>query len=193
MDKRLEKNTENVLNLKKFLIEITQNPKEILQEIPSLIEVLKNQATLAKYQDAKRAIIPSSLNTIKRIANRFIENGFEEIERLRVLAIQAVNKELNKPIIVHKINKEDLKNTIKEDKIKQEKLKKLHLVLLNQVMEDLNTFDKISSTNDLELIKEISKRAKQRIQSLGTKTAELVSLVNSGKQSPFKLVKDGHV
>jgi hypothetical protein len=189
MDKRLEKNKQNVINLKQFLIEIIESPKEILAEMPYILTTLKNQGSLSKYQDKKREIFSSSLNTIKRTADRFIEKGFEEIERLRVLAIHSINKELNKTTISQKVNKEELKSVIKENKIEQEELKAVHLVLLNQLMEDLNTFNKICSINDIYLIKEISKTAKQRIQSLGTKTAEFISLVEKKEQINLIIVK----
>lgn len=189
MDKRLEKNKQNVINLKNFLIEIIESPKEILEEIPVILNILKNQGSLSKYKDNKRAIISSSLNTVKRTADRFIEKGFDEIEKLRILAIQSINKELNKKTISHKVNKEELKNSIKESKIEHEELKSVHLVLINQLMEDLNTFHKIIETNDINLIKELSKKAKQRIQSLGTKTAVLVSLVDKKDQPTLKSIK----
>jgi len=189
MDKRLEKNKQNVINLKQFLIEIVKSPKEILDEVPNVLNILKNQSALSKYQDQKRDIVPSSLNTIKRTSDRFIEKGFEEIERLRVLAIKSINKELNRTVITNKVNKEDLKNTIKEHKIEQEELKVVHLVLLNQLMDDLSVFNKIIATNDIEIIKDLSKKAKERIQSLGTKKATLVSLVEKKEPSNLRIIK----
>ena len=189
MDKRLEKNKQNLINLKQFLIEIIESPKEILVENANILNVLKNQGTLAKYEDSKRDIIASSLNTIKRTADRFIEKGFEEIERLRVLAIKSINKELNRTVISKKVNKEELKNTLKESETEKDELKSVHLVLLNQIMEDLNTFNKIIETNDIGMIKELSKKAKQRIQSLGTKKAELVSLVETKEKVRLKVIK----
>lgn len=188
MDKRLEKNKENVIKLKNFLIEINKSPQTILVEIPNILEVLKNQGTLSKYHDDKRNIIPSSLNTLKRISERFFENGFEELDSLRDLAIKTIYKELNKKIVINKVNKADLKNTIKENTVKQDELKSIHLTLMNQVMEDLSAFNKIISSNDLELIKEISKKAKNRIQSLGSKSSELVDLASSDIKS-LKIVK----
>ena len=56
-------------------------------------------------------------------------------------------------------------------------------------MEDLNTFNKIIETNDIGMIKELSKKAKQRIQSLGTKKAELVSLVETKEKVRLKVIK----
>lgn len=188
MDKRLERNKYNVLNLKKFLIEINQYPQAMLEEVPDLLEVLKNQGSLSRYQDQKRNIIPSSLNTLKRISDRFLENGFEEIESLRNLAIQTIHKELDKKTVSHKLNKEDLKNTIKEVNSQQDELKAIHLVLLNQIMEDLNVFNKIISCNDIGLVKDLSQKAKKRIQSLGSKTSELVILA-SNETRTLQLVK----
>jgi hypothetical protein len=182
MDKRVEKNIENIKNLKQFLIYIVENPKETLVEFPDIYEQLKTQHLLASLENAKWNINPSSLNTLKRTSIKVFDNGFNDLEKLRSLAVEKLENHL-------KIS--ERKDLNKNDKIKQlenevEKLERLHLICLNQILEDLNTFKNISNLNSLELAKKISEKATAKIRSLGLNSEKMLELT---KNETLRVVK----
>lgn len=175
MDKRVEKNIENIKNLKQFLIYIVENPQKTLVEFPDIYEQLKTQHLLASLENAKWNINSSSLNTLKRTSTKVFDNGFDDLEKLRSLAVEKLENHL-------KIS--ERKDLSKDEKIKQlenevEKLERIHLICLNQILEDLNTFKNIGNLNSLELAKKISEKATAKIRSLGLHSEKMLELTKN--------------
>lgn len=81
-DKRVTRNTKSILALREYLRELIQMP-EMATNDHALAAALSSQGSLAKYANPARNIKPSSLNTMKRIANRYLEGGFESIDAMR--------------------------------------------------------------------------------------------------------------
>lgn len=182
MDKRVEKNVENIKNIKDFLIYIIENPKVALIEIPGVFEQIKTQHLLANLESDKWNIVPSSLNTLKRISPKVFDNGYQELEKLRVLAVENLESYL-------KIS--ERRDLSKEEKIKQleqeiDKIERLHLICLNQILEDLNAFKNIESMNSLELVKKIADKSSIKIRSLGLHSDKLIELT---KETKLKVIK----
>lgn len=182
MDKRVEKNIENIKNIKDFLTYIIENPKAALIEVPEVFEQIKTQHLLAGLQNDKWNITPSSLNTLKRISPKVFDNGYDELEKLRVLAVEKLEQHL-------KIS--ERRDLSKDDKIKQleqeiEKMERLHLICLNQILEDLNAFKNIESMNSLELAKKVAEKSTIKIRSLGLHSDKLIELT---KETKLKVVK----
>lgn len=182
MDKRVEKNIENINNIRKFLIYIIENPKTALIESPEVFEKIKTQHLLANLENEKWNIIPSSLNTLKRTSPKVFDNGYEELEKLRTLALEKLEQHL-------KIS--ERKDLSKDDKIKQleqeiDKMERLHLICLNQILEDLNAFKNIESMNSLELAKKVAEKTSIKIRSLGLHSDKLIELT---KETKLKVVK----
>lgn len=182
MDKRVEKNIENIKSLREFLIYIIENPKVALIEVPGIFEQIKTQHLIANLENDRWSIIPSSLNTLKRICPKVFNNGYEDFEKLRILAVEKLEEHI-------KISeKRDLS---KDDKIKLleqeiEKMERVHLVCLNQILEDLNSFKNIESMNSLELVKKIAEKSSSKIRSLGLHSDKLIDLT---KETKLKVVK----
>lgn len=91
MDKRTEKNSQSLLNLRDILRDITISPDKYLEQTP-IIQSLKSQGALAKLSYESKGIIPSSINTQKRIAENIVDGGYEALDRLRINALLAVEK-----------------------------------------------------------------------------------------------------
>jgi len=109
VDKRVAKKGLSVLALKTFLQQIVQKPGSYTNEA-NIVEFLKSQGSLSKYDDEDRAIYGSSLNTVKRVANSVIDGGFETLDRLRVSALEAVNTHKIRTASSNKVTKAGLKN-----------------------------------------------------------------------------------
>lgn len=182
MDKRIEKNIENIKNVKEFLTYIIENPKTALNEVPEIFEKIKTQHLLANLENESWNITPSSLNTLKRISPKVFENGYDELEKLRILAVERLQEHL-------KIS--ERKDLSKDDKIKEleqeiETMERLHLICLNQILEDLNAFKNIESMNSLELARKIAEKSSMKIRSLGFNSDKLIELT---KETKLKVVK----
>ena len=108
--KRVEKNIENIKSIKDFLTYIIENPKAALIEVPEVFEQIKTQHLLASLQNDKWNITSSSLNTLKRISPKVFDNGYDELEKLRILAVEKLEQHL-------KIS--ERRDLSKDDKIKQ--------------------------------------------------------------------------
>lgn len=135
MDKRIERHIESVTALRDYLRELVQVPKAQPAdvaldeqredgghaEVPmswtadaDLVRALKSQGGLAKLTIEGRGIRPSSLNTIKRIANLHLDGGFDAVDRLRVAALEAIEKEKSKTEHSNKTDKRGLTRRVEE-------------------------------------------------------------------------------
>lgn len=91
--KVLEKNQTTVLETEKLLTEIITLPVEFKDD-EELLNALKSQSALAKYQNQGRNIASCSLNTVKSISETLLDGGFLSLDKLRIkakLAIEAVH------------------------------------------------------------------------------------------------------
>ncbi|EKO3895391.1 hypothetical protein P0F23_002839 [Vibrio metschnikovii] len=92
--KVLEKNQIKVLETEKLLRGIITSPAEFKDDA-ELLEALKSQTGIAKYQDHKRTIEPCSLNTLKSNAETLLERGFLSLNELRLNAKWAIEEALH--------------------------------------------------------------------------------------------------
>ena len=121
-DKRVERNTQSIIALRDYLREIIQNPNSFCENT-TLLESLKSQGALSKLNDEPRGIFVSSLNTVKRIAERALEGGFDALDRLRIGAQDAIAAEKAKGHRSNKINKIGLCKRVKELELENQQLR----------------------------------------------------------------------
>ena len=81
-DKRSERSSRSVINLRDFLRQVCKSP-DAYKKDEDLRAALKSQGGLAKYTNNDFDIIPSSINTIKRVSYEAIDGGFEALDDLR--------------------------------------------------------------------------------------------------------------
>jgi hypothetical protein len=86
---KFEMNSRSVLALKNLLVEVITSPSNFIAHI-DLKKSLKSQGGLASFKDVDLGIIPSSLNTQKKVANCTLENGYESLDLLRNNAMRAL-------------------------------------------------------------------------------------------------------
>ncbi len=182
MDKRVEKNIENINNIKSLLVYIINNPENALKEFPNIYSEIKTQHSLAALVNDKFNIKLSSLNTLKRTSVKVFENGFTELDKLRDLAVKKLESCLNKSNKKH-LNKED---KIKQLKKEVEDLEKVYLLCINQLLEDLNTFKNIKNINSIEVVKLLSDKSISKIKDLGLYSDKLVNLSGENKLKVIK-------
>ncbi|TCS37904.1 hypothetical protein EDC30_103196 [Paucimonas lemoignei] len=88
-DPRLEKNSASVRALDKLLQEAIDNPASYAAD-NQFIAALKSQGALAKFSREDAGIAPSSINTIKRIAEDILADGFQGFDARRTSAADAI-------------------------------------------------------------------------------------------------------
>ena len=88
-----DKNQLKVIKTKDFLKIIINSPKDF-KEDDALLKQLKSQGGLAKFECQERNIEPCALNTFKANADEVISGGFDEIDKLRKNAVNAIEYEI---------------------------------------------------------------------------------------------------
>ena len=84
-----QRRAESTYALRDFLQEVIRNPKD-WQANQELIEALKAQGKLAKWDDQTRGINAVSLNTLKTAAEELLEGGYNALDQLRKSALASI-------------------------------------------------------------------------------------------------------
>lgn len=95
MDKRVEKNKSNVLKLESFYQNCVHPAAH--KDDQSVLKALASQGNFAKYENKEQGIEASSLNTLKRTCEKIFDNGFDELDKLRVIALEKLTDTSNEP------------------------------------------------------------------------------------------------
>ena len=184
-DKRVTHNKKNVENIRLLLLEICNNSLKFKDD-KILIKAISTQSALSKYEDKDRNIFSSSINTLKRTSEKIYPNGFEEIDKLRLLALKKINKtERNQPI--SKNTKEYYKERCEFFKQELEDQREVNLVAINQLMSEIQLLKNIRNTDDIELIKDLCANQIKKLQSIALQYSDFSILK---REVNLKLIKD---
>jgi hypothetical protein len=184
-DKRVEKNKQNVENIKKLLLSICNKEKDYSKD-KELLKALSSQNGVAKYENKEFNISKSSLNTIKRTAEKIYPNGFEEIDRLRLLAL----KELNKGDDLGDVKtgtKEYYKSKCKDLQDELEIQREVNLIAIHQIMNEIQVLKNLKHLDNVELIHDLCNKQIEKLQSAALHYSDFAILK---KEPNLKLVKD---
>jgi hypothetical protein len=110
---RKERNVNSVSRLVSHLKKVIATPKDFIND-ESLISALKSQGALSKYECANLEIYGTSINTVKRIAESTLEDGFETINLLRIAAIRSIMAAKENGDSKEKTSKSGLSNSLKQ-------------------------------------------------------------------------------
>lgn len=91
LDARVVRNSESVHALAQLLRDIIANPSAWHSDV-TVKTALVSQGALAKLSRNDRGVQPSSINTIKRMANLSFAGGFEALDQLRLSAHDSLNE-----------------------------------------------------------------------------------------------------
>jgi hypothetical protein len=93
MKKNKENNQRTILATEALLLEVIKSPDEF-KNYHSLVEALKSQGGLAKYEDAELYIGTVAINTVKSLSELLLDDGFVGFDKLRTNARNAIEKAL---------------------------------------------------------------------------------------------------
>lgn len=163
-DKRVKQNKKNVENIRLLLLDVCNNSEQFKDD-ENLVKAISSQGALSKYENKDRNIFASSINTLKRTSEKIYSNGFQEIDKLRQLALNKINK-----VEYNQSTNRNTKDYYKErcELIEQELVeqREVNLVAINQLMFEIQLLKNIKNTDDIELIKDLCANQIKKIQSI---------------------------
>lgn len=160
LDKRVERNTQSALALYALLHEMIHESALHIQN-DALVKALKSQGALSKYVDEARGIVPSSINTLKRICENSLNGGFDALNRARMAALQSMQENANKAQRSNKITRKGMSKRIAEldtqnQLLRQELLLLSHL--LNKTMNQGRYYAEQANQESLRILCEKEQR-----------------------------------
>lgn len=184
-DKRVSENKKNVLNLQKFLMDVCANPNKHKHD-KELIKILGNQKTLSKYSNDGFELKPTSLNTLKRTCDKLFENGFDEIDRLRVLALNKLSEICDSPD-EKDYSRSSLLAKFKQKELELEQQKKVSMICMSQLLETVHTLKNIDNSNNLNVIHMLSSDLLKKLTALSLHSTDFLPL--KSENTNLRLVK----
>jgi hypothetical protein len=182
-DKRIEKNQANVLKLRDFLLEICSNFKDYFDN-EEILNALASQGNLAKYENKELEIIPSSLNTLKKTSEKLFSTGFEELDKLRLLALNKLTSSVENS--VGRNTKDYYQERCKKLEEELAQQQQINLLAIHELMNDIQLLKNIQNVNETKLIHSLCEKNIKRLQSYALNFAEFTPLK---KESHLALVK----
>jgi hypothetical protein len=184
-DKRVEKNKENVMKLREFLLEICSNYSNY-QNDEIILNALISQGNLSKYDSEKFKIKASSLNTLKRISEKLFPNGFDEIDKLRLLALNKITDSIDNGI--GRNTKEYFQERCKKLETELEQQKQINILAVHELMNDIQLLKNIKNIKEIGLVHNLCDKHIARLQSYALNYAEFSTLK---KEPQLKVIQGG--
>lgn len=178
-DRRVKRNQKNILNIHSLLIEICKKPENF--DFQYYKNNLKSQKGLSQIEDHEREIYKSSINTLKRISPAVLEEGFEELDKLRIMAYEAICKSNEATKKSNKVTREGLSKRVEELEQQVYSLKKAHLLTINALSEDIRAFESILNSKSIDLTQKISEASLKRLRSFALLEPEFIDLKDDNK------------
>ena len=182
-DKRVEKTQENVFKLRDFLLEVCSNFQDYFGN-EEVLNALISQGNLAKYESKELEITASSLNTLKRTSEKLFSNGFDELDKLRVLALDKLSNSVDNS--VSRNTKDYYQDRCKKLEQELEQQQQINLLAIHELMNDIQLLKNIQNVNETKLIHSLCEKHIKRLQSYALNFAEFAPLK---KESHLALVK----
>jgi len=184
-DKRVEKNKENVMKLREFLLEICSN-YSFYQNDESILNALSSQGNLSKYENEKFNIKASSLNTLKRTSEKLFPNGFDEIDKLRLLALTKITNSVDNGI--GRNTKEYFQERCKNLDAELEQQKQINIIAIHELMNDIQLLKNIKSIKEINLVHNLCDKHIARLQFYALNYVEFSTLK---KEPQLKVIQGG--
>lgn len=185
-DKRVEKNKENIMKLREFLLEVCSNYFDY-QNDELILTALSSQGNLSKYENEKFGINSSSLNTLKRTSEKLFENGFDELDKLRLLALEKITNTTDNGI--GRNTKEYFQERSKKLDNELEQQKQINVLAIHELMNDIQLLKNIKNIKEINLVHNLCDKHIARLQSYALNYSEFSILK---KEQKLKIVKGGN-
>ena len=165
MKKNKEINQRTILATEALLLEIIKLP-DGFKNNDRLVQALKSQGGLAKYEDVERHIGSVAINTVKSLSELLFGDGFDGLDGLRINARNAIDKALKGKI--KKSNEESARQKL-ESTEKTLAITQQSNFLLNTVIKEMRAHLKAMVLQDgtdeerLKRYKDINKKVEAQL------------------------------
>ena len=184
-DKRVEKTKQNVMSLREFLLEICSNYSNY-QNDEAIVNALNSQGNLSKYENEKFKIKATSLNTLKRTSEKLFQNGFDELDKLRLLALSKITNSTDSGI--GRNTKEYFQERCKKLEAELEQQKQINILAIHELMNDIQLLKNIKNIKEIGLVHNLCDKHIARLQSYALNYAEFSTLK---KEPQLKVIQGG--
>ena len=164
-DKRLERSCKSVINLQDHLRKVCKESGAFSDD-KSLIEALKSQNKLAKYENNKLGIVATSLNTIKRVSAIEIDGGFNALDDLRKGALERIEAFEQRGNKSNKRTRAGLALRVNELEDDVQKFEKVIYVLMQALTEVVKDIKSVANIEDVDTRYLRSKEARKKLMSI---------------------------
>lgn len=183
MDKRVEKNKSNVIKLRNFLLELCSNPTHY-RDNQLVLTALASQGNFAKYESKDQGIEASSLNTLKRTCEKLFDNGFDELDKLRVIALEKLTNTSNDTI--GRNTKDFYIDRCSKLELELEQQKQINLLAIHELMNDIQLLKNMRNVKEIGLVHGMCDKHIARLQAHALQFAEFAPLK---KETSLKVIK----
>lgn len=144
------RNSISVVALSEFLRRIIQSPSEFSGDA-SLVEALKSQGALSKYERRPESIVPTSINTLKKWATERLDGGWDGLDHLRKGARNALQRNNQKQRALNKSTKAGLQvrsSELEADLLEQRRVNLGLLHILGTLCADIGNIARLDNAKD---------------------------------------------
>lgn len=166
---RSDQKTISVKQLFSLLSEVRSKP-EMAMQIPGLFEGLASQGKLAHLSVDSHQITPMSLNTLKRVADGHVKNGFFAIDQLRQDCLLAIARAAEASTPPKKDTRESLRIKNKQEGEKNTQLREDLMFMTDRLLAALNLAERCASTGDESTRALFRRECSEILASLGLKS-----------------------
>lgn len=185
MDKRVEKNKSNVLKLRDFLLELCSN-HNYYSSNEQVLKALTSQGNFAKYENKEIGIEASSLNTLKRTCEKLFDNGFDELDKLRIIALEKLTS--TSKDMVGRNTKDFYIERCSKLELELEQQKQINLLAIHELMNEIQLLKNIKNVKEISLVHGMCDKHIARLQAHALQFAEFAPLK---KETSLKVIKGG--
>ncbi|WP_029654872.1 hypothetical protein [Marinobacter daepoensis] len=173
MDRRVEGNLASTQAIRKILLAIIETPDQFCED-EDLKQSLKSQGGIAKLKyevviDQKDVYKgPMSLNTLKRYAGDLFDRGFEDLDQLRIKALEAIQTHLDREIRPDSRSRAGLLLKVQELEEELEKHRSTNFLLLQAISSAMATIKGVRDASSEEIRAKRAEDGLDRIRAIAS-------------------------
>lgn len=173
MDRRVESNLASTQAIREILLAIIKTPDQFCED-EDLQKSLKSQGGIAKLEyeividqkDVHKASM--SLNTLKRYADDLFDRGFEDLDKLRIKALEAIQTHLDRERRPDSRSRAGLLLKVQELEEELEKHRSSNFLLLQAISSAMAAINGIRDASSAELREKRAKDGLDKIRAIAS-------------------------
>ena len=169
MTKNGEQKSRSIRHLFTLLSDVLVNPS-VAREISGLNKALSSQGKLAHFSAESRQIVPMSLNTLKRIADLSVPDGFAALDQLRLDCIRALENESKVNTSPVRETRESLRRTIQQEHDRNQRLREDLMFMTDRLLSALNLAERCANGGSERVRTLFQRERSELLASLGLRS-----------------------